>query len=291
MPAGTIVTVDPVPDTIYLGKDVSGTAFSVTKDHFYGYDETVLGVVRPAAPSAIAYKATALDNEFTRVLWTTGGALTADTTVTLDIKASPSATVDVGIKRPVGILLRDSYFDTTGKYAAEELPFVKGEALYTSGIIAIPYVVAITSGDTYKVNTTSAVGYQAVLGSYPFLVIPYTSLPSINGTAVVPDVYGNYAIGTEEYTIASGGGTVTLPYKVGNVISLDNRMPRQLLDFIQNDPTIPTTGISTGGLYGYLYNFIVKVLTGASADHDISDVKDAVASGHFGLAIINIEIA
>lgn len=293
LPAGTIVTVESIPSgDIYIGKDVNGTAFSITRDHLYGWDGTVLGFVRPASPSAVAYTATTYDvNDFTRVLWTAGTALTAGSTKMLEVKETPAAAIDVGIKRPVGILLRDLYFDPVGKYAAEELPFVKGEALYTSGQICIPYA---RGKSAYKMNGD---GYNAVLGLYPFLVIGDVDRNTLQGSSVIPDTYGNYAIFNDSYTLSLSGNAedvvFTLPFKVGNIVAFDNRIPRQMLEFVQTDPNYSVTGTSTSGIYGYLYDFVKRVLigSGANATPTAADIKTVIQSGDFGLAIINVEIA
>lgn len=417
LPAGTIVTLDPIKTSdIYLGKDVAGTAFKIDRDHFYGYDETVIGWVRNAAYTTSAdvdFTATAYDVSFNRVLWTAGTDLVADTTKTLVITSDSAAGVEEYSKRPIGILLRDLYFDPAGMYRAYELPFIKGEAIATTCFITIPYVKADAD---YKVAVTGD-GYKSVLGLYAFLVIPDDSNAYINGALVKPDIYGNYETTTNPvtHTIGADGGdpdsywttelyhmanldlditayyynsgdveltagelnalyangfpiinkassSATQPYKyvltfpqvinngqlsvhgvethdikynidgntafivasdaqasigrfdfygsqsnvamalnnvvlydpitVGSIVSLDNRMPRQLLNGVQVDPQFALTGTSTGGIYGYLFDFVKKIIvaSGVKASPTVEDIQGYIQSGDFGLATINVNI-
>ena len=208
LPAGTIVSIDPIKSgDIYIGKDVDGEAFKIDRDHFYGYDETVLGWIRPAAYTTSAdvdFLATSYDVAFNRILWTDGTDLEAGVTKTLTITSDSSTGIEEYAKRPAGILLGDLYFDPVGMYAAYDLPFIKGSAIATTCYITIPYVKADAD---YKVAVTGD-GYKSVLGLYAFLVIPDDSNAYINGALVKPDIYGNYETTTNPvtHTIGADGG-------------------------------------------------------------------------------------
>ena len=296
LPAGTIVSIDPIKSgDIYIGKDVDGEAFKIDRDHFYGYDETVLGWIRPAAYTTstdIEFLATSYDVAFNRILWTDGTALEAGVTKTLTITSDSARGIEEYAKRPAGILLGDLYFDPVGMYAAYDLPFIKGSAIATTCYITIPYVI---NDADYKMATDEA-GYQSVLGLYAFLVIPDASASYINGALVQSDKYGNYVTTTNPvtYTVESDGGDVVIydPITVGSIVSLDNRMPRQLLNGVQVDPQFALTGTSTGGIYGYLFDFVKKIIVASAvkASPTVEDIQGYIQSGDFGLATINVNI-
>jgi hypothetical protein len=64
------------------------------------------------------------------------------------------------------------------------------------------------------------------------------------------------------------------------------------LNGVQVDPQFALTGTSTGGIYGYLFDFVKKIIvaSGVKASPTVEDIQGYIQSGDFGLATINVNI-
>lgn len=298
MPAGTIVTTVPITPNnsilgtdgsgdIAVGFDVAGNLIKYNIDSLYGYDKSLLGAIVPAngSDSDAVYHFTAFD--------------ALDSIKTLKADGTYAAAGDESItvpahSRPLGVVIRDVYQFNWGKYAHNDQPSMRNEAIATTGVIEYLYVRDASDFSTYQMaagdtaSVSNSAGYRAVLGRYAFLVLD-SSITNAAGLPLTVDAFGNPAV--FDTNISATPANTYLEFKVGKIVNLDYRWPRGLVDLVDTWPGAISGGTNTGGLPPHLFDFAKRILEANGASAKIEDVVNAVKNGDFGIAYVNIDFS
>jgi hypothetical protein len=176
-----------------------------------------------------------------------------------------------------------------------EVPYIKyANALVTSGCNP-----AFQNANYANLNTFWDVNKQ-----FTYLSVNGDSDVFMPGMFVQSDLIGNYKIqGAQSLVTASGvaitGSVYTNPktnQTVGKILSIDNRMPKGGLEDVLTYPRSGMPGSQTAGMIKVLFDFAYYCLkagayNGAGTAPTIEQVYNAIRSGAFGLARIQLLIA
>ena len=143
-------------------------------------------------------------------------------------------------------------------------------------------------GYASPVAAETGAGYVACEKKYSFLSYNGDSEGQA-GMEVSADFYGNFQ------SKKSGQGS---EQKVGRLMGIDYRFPKDLLDTVQNpyepEGAFRVAGTGTKGVPQFLYDFAYKALNGASYDFGTDDpaskIKALADAGVFGEAWIQINV-
>lgn len=264
-----------------IGYDSSALVTDIN-DGFEGYDR--LRIVAQIANGGTAvtdlYQQT--DVDLGRV--DDGGAL-----VTTSTEFARAANI------PFGFVTEDIYiFDEGSKLNYTQGRWNKFSSFATDYFVEMPYVISdIDGADAYEMNIslsgatqTMSAGMAAAWAlGMPFL---YGELLAdfIPGTFIVPDYNGKYKIKDAAATALSASKTSQV---VGKLISITNKFPMDLEGMVETYHTTKTGGTATYGIEYRLYVLIYAVLTAVNGTAPTyTQIKDAMNSGAFGMARINL---
>ena len=206
---------------------------------------------------------------------------------------------------PIGVVEHDVYQDIRGDNLNYDMRN-KNWGVMARQLIKVPAIdfaawntanvgvfVADSVGDgsgTYvsPAAAESGAGYVACEKKYSFLSYDGSSEGSA-GMEVSADFYGNFQ------SKKSGQGA---EQKVGRLLGVDYRFPKDMLDTVQNpyepEGAYRVAGTGTKGVPQFLYDFAYEALSGAAYDFGTDDpaskIKELVVAGVFGEAWIQINV-
>ena len=198
---------------------------------------------------------------------------------------------------PIGFVTEDIYiFDEGGKLNYAQGVWEKFSSFATDYFVEMPYVVSDHDGaDEYKMACavngvtgvqTQAVGYAAAVAlGMPFLRGELLTDLYLGGW-VCPDPNGKYQMQYESTNALTGSKTAQT---VGKLISFTNKFPMDLEGLVETYHTTKTGGTATYGIEYRLYVMINAVLTAVNGSApSYTQIKDAINSGKFGIARLNL---
>lgn len=282
----------------YMGTG-TGAKINVNIDSsYFGYDKNIVGLYVPAN-----------GGETYSGFYTTDD-VTAGTLGTDGSTVSASGSIDIPANMPIGVAYTDIYQDIRGKYLNYEMD-PDGYHFLTDWYIEVPFINYNEAGNASGCNPV------ATNGDYTDLVLwkdvnewyTYLAFDSANdvvkpGAFVTSDLIGNYKLqGGTTYTDASGEATSITAYNtpktpqtVGKLVALDTRMPKGGLEDVLTYPRSGMPGSQTAGMIKNLFDFAYDCLRigpygGSGSAPTIEEVYDAIRSGLFGLARIQLLVS
>jgi len=298
IPKGTIVSTLSQLDVVAIGSPehfpptasggiysgigkLTGTAMSENIDtSWYGYDQSVAGLLTICNGGLAVLGSNALELYSTRDV--TVGTINSNGTLAAASDSSDGRRANM----PVGVVPADVYQHIDGK-------FVNYKQMDKSGIlcdwyIEVPYIFD-TSGNVYDDGTKAA--YNAISLQHAYLW-SNTKADIRTGSLVCSDRFGKFycqypstaTMGAQQYpanragdaALANGAGSAlerlipsgiaaVAAYKtvqtVGRIVAIDNRWPKDMLQYVDTYPESAMPGTETGGLPSHLYNFVLDYLT------------------------------
>jgi hypothetical protein len=150
-------------------------------------------------------------------------------------------------------------------------------------------------------NYANHLTYWEVNKQFTYLAVDGNSETFRPGTFVQSDLLGNYKL-QGATTNASGVAVdvamnrVKTNQTVGKLLSIDNRMPKDMLEDVLTYPRSGMPGSQTAGMIKVLFDFAYQCLKagpygGAGTAPTVEQVYNAIRSGAFGLARIQLLIA
>ena len=250
---------------VYLDQLNSDTLVTApTDDSFFGYDESVTGLLVPAnggAQSTIPYSS--LDDELDG--WS----------------ASTDSRLVIGANIPIGIVVENVYQDIRGKYNN----YVTHDAVspIIGGRIDVPYVDTskIDFGEPADVTAATDSGYYRLWRKWQFLYFNGAAYGR-SGIPVKSDAYGKFV---PESNSVTANKTVQT---VGRILTTDSRYPKDLSQAIQNYPGSQMMGVNTGGVPTDLYLFAKDTMTALGLTADKTTILQMIQYGAFGFAKIQL---
>ena len=285
---------------IPVGKNAYGDAIKYSaEDHInaYGdYQTAVLVVANGGAAVDDVY--TAFDAEVGTYKASGAAAAAGDT-------YGRTANIPFGItESPVFADYRGRFLNSDGTQLQLDAPVVRS-------YIWVPYVIDdasysfkfaknTLSGTTQRMNSATPadaaehVGYKAVLPLCGFLWLGARDGVAdaavdgafVSGEYLASDYNGRFVPQAETAANALTQGKTA--QTVGRLITLDSKFPRSLRGLEDTYPGSGMTGTDTAGLDKFIYEFVDAVLSAAGKAHTRNDVQNAVKSGRFGMATIEI---
>ena len=240
-------------------------------DSFWGYPDGIAGLIVPAnGGTSVSYTYTALDEQL--------GTYKMDKTL-----ASAGDTMPLTANRPIGILYNDVYADTRGKYLNYYSAFGAVNGIIRNAYIAIPFVNTTLFDAAYTNNFSTSNVYDKLYPVYSFLYATTANLEV--GALLKADTRGKFIV---EDVSTSANKTIQT---VGRLHVLDNRFPKDMLEYVDTYPQSNVTGTDTGGIPAGLFVFAYMAIKyGSGSDPKISDVVANVRNGTFGMARIMISL-
>lgn len=259
----------------------SGPLTTLIDDTFYGYPNSVAGLLIPANGGLITSGQYTARDVTNGTLGCNGTALTAAPILPANL--------------PIGVMIGDVYQDIRGKNLNYQM-WDKAVAVCTDWYIEVPYVkISPTSSGSYTTDpsTPDIVGtsmtFDTMNSKYTYLTLNYDSVYKA-GTPVKSDVRGNYKTEVET-SAATGFSTYPITAQtVGRIILTDCRFPKDLLETVDTYEGSNMPGTATAGIPSYLFNFAHDFLVATSANNRLTDVVAAIQGGQFGAARILINI-
>lgn len=302
---------------LVITRDADGTSGAITVDannQWYGYPEEITGLFTicngfddPVQDTYTSYDA---DAEF---LDAEGNIVSAGDVV---VDAAGNDAPRPARCRPAGIVILDVYKDIEGRWMNFSQPGQKGYAIANSAKIVIPFVKDASDGSNgtnYNVSertgsmpdTVPGVGYNSVMGDYPFLYWDVDSGAGITVAEVqsnhnytgewLPDGYRNEIILTSDdygkFKPITSAEYTNYPWmKVGRLVALDTMFPKSMMEYVDTYPDSQTQGTDTEGIPTILYEFVRRILAANGMSTGRSDIREAIQRGDFGLARIEVQI-
>lgn len=244
-----------------------------------------------------------------------GGVATKDVYTSLDeemeivnasgVAVSAGDTVTRVANIPYGVTAMPVFQDYRGKYLNSSGPSQQLDAPLIKTYIHVPYVidtntytygfreVTVSGGDKSNVATaTNHKGYNAVLGKCGFL---YTGARGGKANGSVDEAFFNceYLVSDANgrFVPQSAAGALTAQktaQTVGRLICLDSKWPKALSELEDTYEGSGMTGTDTRGIDKFIYEFVADILKANSASYDRNSVYNAIQSGRFGMATIEI---
>jgi len=281
--------------TMYVFDDAttstSGFVTVNVDDEYWGIVPGVVGMLVPAnggVDAAYVYSANDV---------TAGTINPADGYV-----ADEGDTITIPANFPIGVVVGDVYQDIRGYNLNYNLWDLWG--ILCDWYIEVPFTDASFGASGFATGyansslpTAADKGYWPCKKKYAFFYFD-SSLDedapiALAGSLIGPDIYGNYIPLRHVHAQDTSAFDYEEPYTnqtVGRLIVTDSRFPRDMLEMVDTYPGSGVDGTETGGIPEILYDFVHTALVGMGSSHTITDVVDAIVSGSYGLARIQLEI-
>ena len=303
IPKGKIVSALGFADTIKFGSttsvlanpNASGTipvftnrAGSVVTSNvdtdFWGYDQSVCGLLNICnggqdrnITTANAYEYSAND--------VIAGTYKSTSEVAAAGDDVPGILCSGNI--PIGVAQYDIYQDIRGK----NLNYQQWDksATLSDFYVTVPFINEDGAGSPFDQALSAETSVDdgtalTALRNMVWLTISNGAFAR-TGVGLKSDVRGNYVI--ESAAIGSNRTIQT----VGNLIALDTRWPKDLLQYVDTYEGSQMAGTDTGGLPYWLFIFAYNYLNAVNGSAPaISTIVDYVKSGRFGMARMKLHI-
>jgi hypothetical protein len=271
----------------------SATVTTVVDKTFWGYDDTVCGLLVPC--NGGADRTTGNTYEYTANDVTAG---TYKDAASLAANGDDVAGILISGNMPVGAAMYDIYQDIRG----QNLNYTMWDksAILSDWFVTVPFIRESAGNSHYFDNNLEsestaddAAGPNA-LRNLTYLTIPSGTVPR-TGATVKADVRGNYTIQDPFDTVADvAGSTATANptvQTVGRLVTLDTRFPKDLLNYVDTYEGSQMAGTDTAGvpywLFIFCYNYLNAVIGSAPT---IRTILNYIKSGLFGMARIQLHI-
>jgi len=195
---------------------------------------------------------------------------------------------------PIGITTEDTYiWDQGNKLNFNEISWNPFRSYQTDFMVEMPYCADQT---TYDMAATASGGTRTQGAAYtavralgmPFLTCP-TLADMIVGNFVSSNIDGKF---TTQYAAAAAMTGAKTVQTVGKLNSFTNKFPEDLEGLVETFHTTQTGGTATFGLKYNLFVFMNAILTSVKGSTPVyADYKDALDSGKFGMARVNLHVA
>ena len=279
-PAGGIKTV-PESGMLYgFDNQITGSIDGYSQDgSYFGYDEYITNLVVPCN-----------GGEDTTVFYTSvdeqANTMKSDAT-----RAAAGDSYGLSGNIPIGVAFHDWYQDIRGEYLNYRM-WPDGGHVLTDWYVEVPYVVQ-QSGDAllsveadYDYNADADNKFD-VFSQFAYLTIASGDVFQ-PGIFVKADTVGNYIPQYDAANALTGGKTVQT---VGKLIGIDTRFPKSGLEDVQTYPGSRMPGTQTAGLPSFLFEFVNTAETALGRTPTIESILNAVQTGKYGVARIQILVS
>lgn len=270
----------------YMGLGTGAQIDVSIDDSYFGYQEYIANLLVPCNGGTAS-------NGFYTLADVAAGTRAAG-----GARAAASGAFNLPANAPIGVVYHDWYQDIRGEnlnYRMHpdgghvlcdwyvEVPYIKvADALPTSGCSPVA-----TNGNYVETEL-----WYDVNKWFTYLNIDGGTDVFRPGVFVQSDLIGNYKIqgGASALTQAKNVQTV------GKLLSIDNRMPKGMLEDVLTYPRSGMPGSQTAGMTKILFDFAYYCLKigpygGAGTAPTVEQVYNAIRSGAFGLARIQLLVA
>lgn len=292
----------------FAATEMGGAVIRVSQDQFFGYSDFTSNLL------VLANGGETLSGFYT------ADDVTAGTIGANGSLVSASGAYSTVANAPIGVAFHDWYQDIRGRNLNYQMHPEGGHVL-TDWYVEVPYIKATNAGTasgcsprytnaTYSSLTT----YWTINKQFTYLSIANSEAASFrDGFYVQSDLLGNYKpqaapIVSNAVTTASGGATsvvstidtavtrIKTVQTVGKILSIDNRFPKGSLEDVLTYPGSGMPGSQTAGMSKVLFDFAYYCLQlgprgGAGTAPTIEEVYNAIRSGFFGLARIQLLVS
>lgn len=286
--------------TIYTGiSQTTSTGLTANiDDDYYGYDESVVGLLTIANGGSGVFGGEALEqygaNDVTVGTITSSGVLAAN----------GDASTGREPNFPIGVVTGDVYQDIRGKYLNYDIFDKIG--ILSDWYIEVPFIV-----DTSMIDDGATARYNTCANGHAFLWAH--SVDDLRpGVLIATDRYGKF-VPQYDLSVMSNWGMATnwvddtaanrsvvqlnrgimckTPQTVGRLIALDSRWPKDHLELVDTYPGSLMPGTETGGLPSHLFTFVRDYLIAVNATTPtIRTIVETVTGLTAGVARIQLEI-
>lgn len=288
----------------YMGTGTGAKIDVNIDDSYFGYQEYIANLLVPCNGGAISSGFYTADD------------VAAGTRQAGGARATASGSFVLPANAPIGVVYHDWYQDIRGEYLNYRMHPDGGHVL-CDWFVEVPYIkdadALASSGCNPKFvnnNYANHLTYWDVNQQFTYLHVDGDTETFRAGAFVQSDLIGNYKLQpatTISAVTASGAApsTVTLDawpntfktaQTVGKILSIDNRMPKGALEDVLTYPRSGMPGSQTAGMIKVLFDFAYQCLKagpygGAGTAPTVEQVYNAIRSGAFGLARIQLLIA
>ena len=240
------------------------------------------------------------------------------------VTATTDKTGTINANKPIGISHQDLYADVKGHWLSWQNQ--AAQTFLTDWYIRVPYVNlwkldaelttlsismtsaslltdnCLTANPLYKTSRLWAFAYQTEdddsqrgTGS-----VDCTEGNVASGSTMYADQHGNYIFHPAGSTISEGAisyptAKVMDEQKVGKVVYIDHRYPKQMLEHVDTYPASGAgAGTETAGLPWHSFTFAKDLLLNEGvtlANRQINDIGDMFKDGIFGMAYIQLHVS
>lgn len=263
--------------------ELGGAAIAVGIDtSIWGYDDYINSLVGFANGGAIY-----------------SGFYTADDVTAKTMKAEGTLVASGGTpfatpaNAPIGVAFHDWYQDIRGKYLNYRM-WTDGGHVLADWCVSVPFVKV--SNSTYSgvnpqyqnSNYANLTKWWDINKQFTYLTVDETANDVFrNGVFVQSDLIGNYKIQGGASALSQNRTVQT----VGKIIGIDCRFPKSSLEDVVTHPRSGMPGTQTAGIPKYLFDFVYKSLSIGGFSPTIEDVYNAIRSGRFGMAHIQLSVS
>lgn len=250
-------------------------------DTFWGYNETVNGLLVPANGGRPRNVTTANAYEYTANDITAGTYRMGDSLVSAAGEDVMGWLASGNI--PIGFAMGDMYQDIRG----QNLNYGMWDkwAIVNDYFITCPFVREGGGAGTYHTGLGAETSLDDETTANSLRNMTYMTIPSgvspRTGCEIKPDIRGNYIVEAVGNLL-----TDTLSIQtVGRLITLDTRFPKDMLQYVDTYEGSQMAGTDTGGLPYWLFMFAYNYLLSTTGSApSIYTIVAAVKSGRFGMA-------
>lgn len=209
---------------------------------------------------------------------------------------------------PFGVTTSPVYQDYRGRYLNSDGTKLQLDAPYRHGYMWVPFVIDDASNSFKFAKLTNAGGVQSIHGVNKADHAGYIAcLPKcgflwlgdrdgvadnavdeafVSGELLTSDYNGRFvpqsATNADALTGAKNAQTI------GRIVTLDSKWPKSLRGLEDTYPGSGMTGTDTAGIDKFIYEFVEGILKAAGKSYARTDVLNAIKSGRFGMASIEV---
>jgi hypothetical protein len=317
IPKGTIISASPVFNQSYYWRTANTSVVPGSGATLSG--QVALGIGYDGQPLSadIDDMVEGYDNIRIAAEIANGGFLAKDKYIAHDVTrgrvdasgslVTTNDTFSRAANMPIGFTTEDTFmWDAGNKLNFNEVSWTPFRSYATDYFVEMPYVADVS---TYDMGITVSSGAQTMAAGYaaahalgmPFLTTATTIdgngqgaatgvLADMKiGTFIAPDMNGKFRV---QYAAGNAVNANKTVQTVGRLASFTNKFPFDLEGLVETFYTTKTGGTATYGIQYNLYVFMRAILTAViGSEPTYADYKDALDSGKFGIARINLHVA
>jgi hypothetical protein len=317
IPRGTIISALPVMNQNYYWRTASTTVVPGSGQTLSGQLALGIGYDGNALLADVEDMIEGYDNIRLAAEIANGGVIAKDKYIAHDVtrgrvnSAGVLVTTNDTFSRvaniPIGFTTEDTFmWDAGNKLNFNEISWTPFRSYATDYFVEMPYCADVS---TYAMTIAFSSGAQTMGAGYaaahalgmPFLTAA-TTLNTSNqnggsladmliGTFIAPDANGKFRVQYAAATAVGAAGYKTAQ-TVGKLASFTNKFPADLEGLVETFHTTKTGGTATYGIQYNLFVFLRAILLAViGSEPTYADYRDALDSGKFGIARINLHVA